>query len=103
MLMVTTDNLPEGCVIQTMYPLVWAYQSVQISEKSILQSVVGAFGKKEPGVQGAFDALASLVPPEANAIVGVKVTTSSQAFGNGTFLYVTVTGTPVTYERREPT
>ncbi|CQR45722.1 hypothetical protein [Thiomonas arsenitoxydans] len=48
--------------------------------------------------QEARDALAGSAPEGANAIIGVQLSTSTQHFNNGTFLYLFYIGTPVTIE-----
>jgi hypothetical protein len=43
--------------------------------------------------------LANQAPEGANAIIGIQISTSSQQFTNGTFLYLTAVGTPIIYEK----
>lgn len=50
--------------------------------------------------QEAIDAFVNNCPNEANAVLGVKISTSSQQFNNGTFIYVTYIGTPAIIEEK---
>nr|SHO06821.1 Putative uncharacterized protein [Moritella viscosa] len=58
----------------------------------------GLFEKNKNEYQEAMDLLARSAPSDANAIIGIKATSSTQQFSNGTFLYLTYIGTPITYQ-----
>lgn len=92
MLLLTTQNLPVGYVIEEAYSLVLANKTIQISDKGLIQNL---FGKPRNEYNEALDFLASLAPEGANAIIGIQISTATQHFENGTFLYLTMIGTPV--------
>lgn len=94
MLMLTT-SLPAHLKLVKSFPMIWSVSQVEISNKGLLKKVLQGAGNE---YQEAFDALNGQVPAEANAVVGIQVSTTSQEFSNGTFLYVTLIGTPVLYE-----
>ena len=50
--------------------------------------------------QEVIDSFVESAPPEANAILGVQISTSTQHFSNGTFMYITYIGTPAIIENR---
>lgn len=93
MLMLTTP-LPHHLKMIRAYPLIWTVSPVEISNKGLVR---GLLSRGENQYQEAFDALGALVPEGANAVVGIQVSTATQDFANGTFLYVTLIGTPVEY------
>jgi uncharacterized protein YbjQ (UPF0145 family) len=94
MLLLTTQTLPEGLIVKEAFSLVLINQAIEVSSKGFIR---GLLEKKRNEYQEALDYLASQAPKEANAIIGIQVSTSTQQFSNGTFLYLTAVGTPVTY------
>lgn len=94
MLLLTTPTLPEGLVLKEAFSLVLANYAIEVSTKGLLR---GLFEKKRNEYEDAFALLASQAPKEANAIIGIQISTSTQQFANGTFLYLTLVGTPVIY------
>lgn len=97
MLMLTTP-LPGNLKLIKSFSLIWSVSQVEISNKGLLKKVLQGAGNE---YQEAFDSLNSQVPSEANAVVGIQVSTATHEFTNGTFLYVTLIGTPVLYEESE--
>jgi len=95
MLLLTTEILPTNCGIVEMYSMVQVTKTIEVSNKSFMRSV---FEKNKNEYQEAMDLLAQSAPSDANAIIGIKVASSTQKFSNGTFLYLTYIGTPVTYQ-----
>ena len=93
--MLNTPTLPDGLIVKEAYHMVFIVYPVEISNKGLVRNVLD---RKRNEYQEAFDLLAAQAPKEANAIIGIQVSTAAQAFSNGTFLYVTLTGTPVLYE-----
>lgn len=92
MILLTTTQLPEGKVIKTAYSLIYAQRAIKISTKGIFEAIATR-GKNE--YDEALSHFSSLAPNEANAIVGVQISTSTQQFSDGTFLYLSIVGTPV--------
>ncbi len=95
MLLLSTEVLPSNCEIKQMYHLVQITRAIEISKKGLLRSI---FEKNTNEYQEAVNQLADSAPSDANAIIGIKVTSSTQQFGDGTFLYLTYIGTPITYQ-----
>ena len=94
MLLLTTDHIPGGHEITLAYSMIETTYRIQISEKGIVKALLARGGNEH---QDALDHLAKQAPAGANAIVGIKVSTAAQAFGDGVFLYMTYIGTPVNY------
>jgi len=91
-LLLTTDKLPAGMAISEVFNMVQFTGTVEISERGV---VVGLFERKRTEYQDIIDAFSASAPNEANAIMGVQVSTSTQAFSDTTYLYITYVGTPV--------
>lgn len=91
----TTDNLPEGIVVKEVFGMIQITGTVEVSNKGMIR---GLFERKRNEYQEVIDAFVDTAPTEANAILGVQISTSSQSFNNGTFLYVTYIGTPAIIE-----
>lgn len=91
MLMITTQNLPEGFKIKQVFPLVMAVHTFQLSKKHIIAKL---FGDQEEKLEDVFNDLASQAPAGANAIIGIQLSSTSQQFSNGALLYLTAIGTP---------
>lgn len=98
MLLLSTETLPTNCEIKEMYSMVQITRSIEVSSKSLLR---GLLEKDRNEYQEAIDQLAECAPSDANAIIGIKVTSSTQQFSNGTFMYLTYIGTPITYQENE--
>ena len=94
MLLLTTDHIPGGHEITFAYSMIETTLTIQISEKNLIKTLLERNRNEH---QEALDLLAAQAPTDANAIVGIKVSTAAQAFGNGVFLYLTYIGTPVIY------
>lgn len=91
-LLLTTDKLPAGMAVAEVFNMVQFTGTVEISERGV---VVGLFERKRTEYQDIIDAFSASAPHEANAIMGVQVSTSTQAFSDTTYLYITYVGTPV--------
>ncbi len=91
----TTDNLPEGIVVKEVFGMIQVTGSVEVSKKSMIR---GLLDRKKNEYQDVIDAFVDSAPTETNAILGVQISTSSQSFSNGIFLYVTYIGTPAIIE-----
>ncbi|MEQ1601329.1 MAG: hypothetical protein HOP04_01695 [Methylophilaceae bacterium] len=103
MLLITTPALPEGLVVKKAWSLVSVTQAIQISRKTVAQSLGGLFTgtNDRDEFKEALRDLAAKAPAQANAITGIQSSSTSQQFANGTFLYLTLIGTPVFYEERK--
>jgi regulator of nucleoside diphosphate kinase len=91
-LLLTTDKLPAGMAVAEVFNMVQFTGTVEISERGV---VVGLFERKRTEYQDIIDAFSASAPNEANAIIGVQMSTSTQAFSDTTYLYITYVGTPV--------
>ena len=96
MLLLSTDHIPVSHEIETVYDMVEVTYRIQISSKGLIQ---GLLEKKRNEHEEAMQFLVKAAPKEANAIIGIKVSSATQAFNDGTFLYLTYIGTPVAFRR----
>lgn len=87
----STDKLPAGIEIKQLYSMVQVTGTIEISKKGMIR---GLITKNKNEYQEIMESLISSAPPEANAIIGIQISTSAQEFKNGSFLYVTYIGTP---------
>jgi len=94
MLLLTTSSLPDGLVVKEAFTMVLINKAIEVSNKGVLR---GLLEKDRNEYQEALDFLASQAPQDANAIIGIQISTSTQQFSNGTFLYLTAVGTPIIY------
>lgn len=68
---------------------------IRISQKGLIK---GFLERKRDEHQEAIEKLIESAPSEANAIIGVKHSTATHTFPEGTFLFITYIGTPVVLE-----
>ena len=87
----TTDTVPVGMEIKKMYPMTQFTGRIEISNKGLFRAVMD---KNRNEYQEIMESFARHAPVEANAIIGVQISTSAQKLDDGTFLYVTYIGTP---------
>lgn len=87
----STDQMPAGMEVKQIYSMIQVTGTVEISSKGLLR---GILEKNKNEYQEVMDRLINSAPDEANAIIGVQVSTAAQGFNNGSFLYVTYIGTP---------
>lgn len=97
MLLVTTDSLPDSCEIVDVYEMVQATTSLSVAQKGVVGKLLGNKEEYSQAVQSGFKMLEESAPTGANAIIGVKLTTCA----TGSYMYLTYTGTPITYQRKE--
>ena len=91
----TTDSIPFGVTIKEVWGLIETTSAIEISNKGFIRSIVES---KRNEHQEAFDTFVIAVRngyPQANFVIGTKVSTAVGSFKNGTFLYITYIGTPV--------
>lgn len=98
MLLLTTEVLPENCVIEEMFPMVYSRATIEVSSKGLIRGYMER-NKNETSEQ--LDSLASLAPSDANAIIGIKVTTTTHQFGNIVYLFNTFIGTPIRFRNKD--
>lgn len=94
-LLLTTEHLPEGIVVKEIFGMIQITGTVEVSNKGVIR---GLLERNKNEYQEVIDAFIRSAPSEANAIIGVQISTSVQNFSNGTFLYVTYIGTPAVLE-----
>jgi regulator of nucleoside diphosphate kinase len=94
-LLITTENLPEGIVVKEIFGMIQITGTVEVSNKGVIR---GLLERNKNEYQEVIDAFIRSAPSEANAIIGVQISTAVQNFNNGTFLYVTYIGTPAVLE-----
>ena len=87
----STDVLPVGMEVKQMFPLVQYTAQIEISKKTLIKSIAD---RNRNEYQEAIDALMACAPDDANAIIGIQVSTAAQGFNNGSYLYITYIGTP---------
>ncbi len=95
-LLFTTERIPDGFVVKKMFGLVQITGTVEVSKKGGTRGVLERDKNEYQDILNNFKASA---PGEANAILGVQVSTAAQSFNNGTFLFVTYIGTPAIIEQ----
>ncbi len=95
-LLFTTERLPEGFVVKKMFGLIQMTGTVEISKKA---DAKGSVDREKNDYQNILDNFRAAAPREANAVLGVQISTSAQSFSNGTFLFVTYIGTPAIIEQ----
>ncbi|MDH0342159.1 hypothetical protein [Chromobacterium haemolyticum] len=82
--LLTIETPPAGYEISKVFSMVQYTKGIRISET----------GLREEDCQDALDVLASSVPAEANALIGIKMTSTTLATAKGAYLYLTYIGTP---------
>ena len=83
--------MPAGMKVKQIYPMIQFTDTVEISNKGLIR---GLRERDKNEYQEIMDRFISYAPQEANAIIGVQISTAAQSFNNGSFLYVTYIGTP---------
>jgi regulator of nucleoside diphosphate kinase len=94
LLMVTTDALPIAHEIEHVWPAVSFTGRVEVSSKGVVRGLLERARNEQ---QEVYDGFAAAVPPQANAVLGLQVSTAIGGFGPTVLLFVTYTGTPVRY------
>ncbi len=98
MMLLTTRALPEGYVIKEVFSMLLMNKTIEISNKGIVR---GLLERDRNEYNEALELLESQAPEGANAIIGIQISTTTQQFSDGTFLYLTLVGTPVCCEKIE--
>lgn len=95
MMVLTTETLPPGCQLVETYGVLLYTARVEVSEKGVLRNM---FERKRNEWEEALQGLQATANREANVIYGLQVSTSVGQFNNGSFLFVTFTGTAGRFE-----
>lgn len=82
----TLQHPPIGWRVRIVYPIIEQTFPIKISQKGILEAMLSKGGNPH---EQALDAFAKLAPPDANAILGTQISTTTSKFNDGTFLYLT--------------
>lgn len=87
--LLTIETPPAGYEISKVFTLVQYTKRINITEA----------GLRGEDCQDALDVLASAAPAEANAIIGIKMTSTTLATEKASYLYLTYIGTPAVIEK----
>lgn len=91
MLLLTTDTVPESVEIEQIFGLIEVTTPIEISQKNMLRRLTEG---NENGHQIAVDNLAAAATElGGNMVFGIRHSTAIGQFNNGTYLYLTYTGT----------
>ena len=96
----TTDLLPENMVIQEMFSMIQYTGSIQTNFSWIKTAKHLVAGKTNEN-QEILNAFMSYAPPEANCILGVQISNTSQHVDGSTYFYTTYIGTPAIVVKRD--
>lgn len=88
MLLLSTDHVPVSHEIETVFNMIEVTYRIQISSKGLIR---GLMEKNRNEHEEAMEFLVKAAPPDANAIVGIKVSSATQSFNEG---YI---GTPIKF------
>ena len=94
MLLLSTDHIPVDHEIEKVFDMIEITYRITISSKGLIR---GLIEKNRNEHEEAIQFLVKAAPQEANAIIGIKVSSAAQHFQEGTFLYLTYIGTPVKF------
>ncbi len=83
--------MPAGMEVKKTYSMIQFTGTVEISNKGLIR---GLIDRNRNEYQEIMDRFIGYAPREANAIIGVQISTAAQGFNNGSFLFVTYIGTP---------
>ncbi len=87
----STDQMPVGMEVKQIYSMIQYTGTVELSNKGLIR---GLLERNKNEYQEIMNSFINFAPDESNAIIGVQISTSSQSFNNGSFLYITYIGTP---------
>ena len=86
MILFTTDKLPNDTKIDSLFTMTQYTGMVEVSNKGIRRE---RLEKDRNEYQEVLDCFMNTAPTEANAIINVRVSTTTQEYTNGTFMYLT--------------
>lgn len=87
--LLTIETPPAGYEITKVFTLVQYTKRIKITES----------GLRGDDCQDALDVLAASAPEEANAIIGIKMTSTAFDTGKASYLCLTYIGTPAIIEK----
>ena len=88
----TIETLPNNRVIEDSYPMLEMGYMIRLTNKTLFQkSKDGEVSNR----QEALNDFISQAPQEANAIIGIRVSVTTQSFKDANFMYIIYSGTPV--------
>lgn len=90
-----TASLPTEYRLIKNFGAYTTYSSIQLNKKGLIQSLVE---RKRNELDEAYDSFLSAAPREATIIFGMQISTAIASAQNGTFMYVTITGTAAVHE-----
>jgi regulator of nucleoside diphosphate kinase len=93
MVLLTTDKLPNNKKIDFLFTMTQYTGMVEVSSKGIIRK---RLEKDKNEYQEVLNSFINTAPTEANVIMNVRVSTTTQEYTNGTFMYLTYIGTPAT-------
>jgi len=88
----TIETLPHNQIIEESYQMLEMGYMIRLTNKKLFQK------SKDGEVlnrQEALDDFISKAPQEANAIIGIRLSLTTQSFDEGNFMYIIYSGTPV--------
>lgn len=90
--MVTANaELPKNMEVKRIFSMVLSHTIIKVNDKNILK---GLFSKSKSETDVAIQEFAAQAPSEANAIVGITMSTAPVAFDNNNYVCITLAGTP---------
>jgi hypothetical protein len=91
-LIVTVETPPIGYVVETLFPAVEVTLPIDLHSKGLFDT----FMSSKPSVtrEDAQQMLATLAPPQANAMIGLRTSSAIGQFKDKVILYVTYLATP---------
>lgn len=96
MLVLSTDTVPEFLKITQIHGFHLYTHPVEISNKGLIRNLTERNRNEN---QEAYDQFVNSAGSKGNLIYGVKVSTATAQFNNGTYLYITYSGTIATAEK----
>lgn len=91
----TTDSIPFDVTVKEVFSMMESTYPAEISKKGFIRSITEANKNDHQLAYDSFVASVRNAYPQANFVIGTKVSTAVGSFNNGTFLYITYIGTPV--------
>ena len=82
--LLTTDSAPDGWKIERILTMIQLTTRIKVTDS----------GLRSEECQEALDMLADSAPDEANAVIGIRVTSSTLTIEDTVYLYLTYIGTP---------
>jgi hypothetical protein len=97
-LVLTTDTLPPHLELIEVYGLVEATSIIEISQKGMIRQLIE---RRRDDHEEAVEHFISIAPPDTNVIYGVRVSTATMTFSDGSYLYLTYCGTAAMCRERQ--